>query len=102
MKTLNAIAIEDSDFLAGTENKRWQSAMTKEANDASLTAELVMYRGQLIKNRYGPATSSIEALRPPPPLKVGDTIEVRGQTVRIGEVLCPNDKSSATRREETP
>lgn len=37
MKQLNAIEIEDSDFLAGTENKHWQSAMTKEANDGPAT-----------------------------------------------------------------
>ena len=97
MKQLNAIILEDSDFLPGTERMHWQCALVKEADKASLDAPLVMYRGHIIKNRFGPATASIESLRPPPPLKVGDTINVRGQTLRIGEVLCPNDPSSATR-----
>ena len=87
MKQLKAIQLEDSDFLPGTEGMHWQSSMTKEANVASVHAELVMYRGHIIANRFGPATASIEALRPPPPLKVGDTINVRGQTLRIGEIL---------------
>lgn len=86
MKQLNAIILEDSDFLPGTERKHWQSAMTEEASLASANADLVMYRGQIIGNRFGPITNSMETLRPPPPIQVGDTIKVRGQTVRVGEV----------------
>lgn len=94
MKQLKAILLEDSDLLPGTERMHWQSAMTKEANRASTEADLVLYRGQIIGNRFGPATSSMAALRPPPPLQVGDTIQVRGQTVRVGELVSTQGAAS--------
>ncbi len=66
MRLLNAIEIDDSDFVRGNERKHWQMAMTKRANWASLTADFVLYHGHLIKNRFGPITGNVEKLRPRP------------------------------------
>ncbi len=53
MKILKAILIEDADFVPANKDKHWQSAMTAETNVASLQADIVLYRGHVVKNRRG-------------------------------------------------
>lgn len=56
MKQLKAIELEEPDFQTGP-------VITQEANDASVDADLVIFRGQLVKNRHGPVQANLTALR---------------------------------------
>jgi hypothetical protein len=53
MKKLKAILLEKSDFIPNAKKTDWQFSLCKPAYDETLTADIVIYRGRILKNRWG-------------------------------------------------
>jgi len=58
---LKAVMIEDSDWTPKSKRKHWQAALRRPQCEETLTADIVLYKGRVVKNYHGPIQCPIES-----------------------------------------